>query len=325
MTIQNNDAPIARRHREHRILSPFGDGRHPHRVANLLNNVLASCEFMPFPGSKFSKDGTYYLLTSDNGRDIEPSFKFVFDALDEMTKSIGAEKGDLGLVVSVRNNYLKRYQPIAAWNLDEVPSGPWSPNPVKLQSHKSLGFIVAIRVSKNTAKLRKNGLDHGKVLCRREFHVREPSESGASFPFEWSEFGPPTDYPDELLWYIEWLPSEGDGNPYKRPVKEALVVRGNTKVQQILLDMNRVPGARGLAWKSIASEIITDIWTTVIINCEDDPPVEGSDDDTLAGQVFRRVSEEKGIPYDEVSTMVADAPDFTELRKVVAEAIRVVV
>ncbi|MCY4651819.1 MAG: hypothetical protein OXC95_01500 [Dehalococcoidia bacterium] len=328
MTNQNNDPPIARRHSEHRILPPFGDGTHPYRVANLLSNTLASCEFMPFPDGKFSEESTYYLGTSDNERDIEPSFKFVLNNSDEMTKSIGADKNDLSLIVSARNNYLKRYKPIAEWNLVEVPSGPWSPKPAKLhglQSRRAMSFIVAIRVSNSTPILRDNGLDIGKVLCRREFHVREPSDFGASFPFEWSKFGPPTDYPDELLWAIEWFDADGDDNPYKRPVKDVLLVRGNAKVEKILLEMNRVQGAHGLVWKSIASEIITDIWTTVITNCKDDPPVEGSDDDTIAGQVFRRISTEANMPYEEVPTLAADAPEYTELRKVVAKAIKVVV
>lgn len=328
MTNQNNSTRTARRHRERRILSPFGDGTQPHRVANLLNNTLAPCEFMPFPDGKFSPDSTYYLMASDNDRDIEPSFRFALDSSDEMIQSIGADKSDLSLIVSARNNDLKRYKPIGEWNLAKVPTSPWSPAPAKLQnlqSHKSMSFIVAIRVSNSTPKLLENGLDNGKVLCRREFHVREPSDSGASFPFEWFEFGPPTEYPDELLWAVEWLPTVEDGNPYKRPVKEALIVRGNTKAQQMLLDMNRVPGARGLVWKSIASEIVTDIWTTVITNCEDDPPVEGSDDDTLAGQVFKRISTEEDMPYEEIPGLTADAPDYTELRKIVAKVIKVVV
>ena len=328
MTNQNISAQTARRHRERRVLSPFGDGTQPHRVANLLNNVLASCEFMPFPEGKFSIDSTYYLLASDDDRDIEPSFRFTLDNLDEMTKSIGVDKSDLSLIVSVRNSHLKRYRPIGAWNLVEVPTSPWSPQPEKLQnlqSRKSMSFIIAIRVSNSTPGLLKNGLDNGKVLCRREFHAREPSDSGASFPFEWFEFGPPTDYPDELLWAIEWLPTEEDGNPYKRPVKEALIVRGNTKAQQMLLDMNRVPGSHGLVWKSIASEIVTDIWTTVVAGCDEDPPIEGDEDDTLAGQVFNRISAEADMPFEEVPSLVADAPDYTELRKIIAKVIKVVV
>ena len=328
MTNQNTSTQIARRHRERRMLSPFGDGTQPHRVTNLLNNTLASCEFMPFPDGKFSTDSTYYLLDSDDDRDIEPSFRFALDNSDEMTKSIGADKSDLSLIVSARNNHLKRYMPIGAWNLVEAPTSPWSPEPAKLQnlqSHKSMSFIIAIRVSNSTPRLQKNGLDNGKVLCRREFHVREPSDSGASFPFEWFKFGSPTNYPDELLWAIEWLPTEEDGNPYKRLVKEALIVRGNTKAQQMLLDMNRVPGARGLVWKSIASEIVTDIWTTVVTGCEDDPPIEGDEDDTLAGQVFKRISTEADMPFEEVPSLVADAPDYTELRKIIARVIKVVV
>ena len=328
MTNQNSNLKVARRHREHRMLSPFGDGTHPYRVANLLNNTLASCEFMPFADGKFSSETTHYLLASDSDRDVEPSFKFVLDNLDEMAKSINADKTDLSLIVSARNNYLKRYKPIGEWNLDEVPSGHWSPKPAKLeslQSHRTMSFIIAVRVSNSTPKLQDNGLDYGKVLCRREFHVREPSDFGASFPFEWGKFGPPTDYPAELLWAIEWLDSEGDDNPYKRPVKEALLVRGNTRVEEILSDMNRVRGARGLAWKAIASEIITDIWATVINNCQDDPPEEGSDDDTLAGQVFRRISTEANMPYEDIPTLLEGAPDYTAIRKIVAKAIKVVV
>lgn len=327
MTSQNSNSKTATRHRERRILSPFGDGTQPRRVTNLLNNALASCEMMPFPGGKFSNEETYYLLASDSGRDVEPSFRLALDNLNEMTDSIGAGKTDLSLIVSARNSNLKRYKPIGQWNLDEVPTNPWSPkaaNLRSLQSHTAMSFVIAIRVSNNTPELKANGLDVGKVLCRKEFHVRESRDSGASFPFEWVEFGVPTNYPAELLWAIDWLSGDDDGNPYKRPVKEVLIVRGNAKVEKTLLDMDRVPGARGLVWKSIAAEIITDIWTTVITDCQDDPPNE-SDSETLAGQVFQRISIEEELPYEEIPKLVADAPDYTELRKVVAKAIKVVV
>lgn len=328
MTNQNNNSKTAKRHREHRVLSPYGDGTQPHRVTNLLINTLASCEFMPFADGRFSDDTTYYLLATDVSRDIEPSFKLTLDNLDEMTESIGANKADLSLIISARSSHLKRYEALGQWKLDEVPSCSWSPKPEKLrklQARKSMTFVIAIRVSNSTPELEANGLDIGKVLCRREFHVREPSDSGASFPFEWFEFGPPTDYPTELLWAIEWFDTDGDDNPYKRPVKEALIVRGNAKVEKLLLDMNRVQGARGLVWKSLASEIITDIWTTVITGCKDDMPDEEEDDATLAGQVFRRISAEADRPYEEIPDLIADAPDYTELRKIVAKAIKVVV
>ena len=266
MTNQNKETKTARRHRERRVLSPYGDGTQPHRVANLLNNTLTQCEFKPFPNIKFLNEDNYYLLASDSNMDIEPSFKLTLNQLDEMTKSVGANKGDLSLIVSARSSHLKRYQPIGQWKLNEAPTDPWSPSPEKLrgvQAHRSMSFIIAIRVSNSTPELQANGLDLGKVLCRREFHAREPNEAGASFPFEWFEFGPPTDYPNELLWAIEWYGADGDDNPYKRSVKDALMVRGNTKVEKRLVDMDRVPSARGLVWKTIASEIIVDIWEKV--------------------------------------------------------------
>ena len=327
MTSQSDKSNTARRHRERHILSPYGDGTQPHRVTNLLSNTLASCEFMPFSDGRFSSEGTYHLLTSDGSRDIESSFKLTLNRLDEMTHSIGADKSDLSLIISARSSDLKRYQPLGQWKLDEIPPFPWTPKPEKLrrlQSHTSMSFIIAIRVSNNNPGLEANGLDLGKVLCRKEFHVRKPSDTASSFPFEWFEFGPPSDYPAELLWAIEWFDADGDDNPYKRPIEEALIVRGNAKVEKLLLDMNRVPGAKGLVWKSIASEIVTDIWTTVITGCEDDPPEEQEDDETLAVQVFKRIATEADIPYEEIPSLIANAPDYTELRKIVAQAVKVV-
>ena len=93
-------------------------------------------------------------------------------------------------------------------------------------------------------------------------------------------------------------------------------------MEKLLQDMNNVPGAHGLVWKSIAAEIVTDIWATVITGCADDPPEET--DESLAGQVFKRVAIEADKPYEEIPDLIADAPDYTELRKIIAQTLKVV-
>ena len=316
----------SRKHRERRVIPPFGDGSRPHHMENLLNGVLAKCRFMPFKGGVFSAEPAYQMIASEIGMDIEPSFDLNLDRADEFISELGAKKDDLSLVVSARSGALKKYQALGQWTLDEVPPNPWSPKSEKLQSlqaYRTLDFIIAIRVRTNHAGLQKNGLEFGKILCRREFTVREPQDSGISFPFEWSEFGSGSRYPSEMLWAIHWLEPDEDRNPCHQPVKDALVVYGNKKVERALINLSAVSGARNLIWRTLACEIVSNIWETVIAKCIDELP-DPDDDATLAGQVFGRIAQEEDISYDEIPDLLSEDRDNIRIRELVSRILKVV-
>ena len=319
------------------MIPPFGDGSQPHRTALLLNSVLSRCRFMPFSGGRFLESDTYYLLAEEAELDIDPVFEFRLSEIDALAESLRASRSDLSLVVSMRNGLLRRYRPLGRWRLNEDVPEAWSPDQDSmrgLQSKTTVGFILGVQVSSDTAELNSSGLSFGKVLCRKEFTVRAPQDDGTDFPFQWTDF-PSIGYPPELLWAIQWLNgAEGEGdntlssgeNPYKRPVRDVLVVHGNAAAERTLTQM---PGGGGglynLVWRSIAAEITTDIWEAVIRGCSKDLP-DRDDIDTLAGQVFNRVSDLLGLDYAEIHDhLFGDADiDKTELRKAVSRIIRVV-
>ena len=86
---------VMRRRKERRAIPPFGDGTHPNRVSNLLDNALAPCRFAPFPDSGFVSGEPYYLDSEEQGLDIEPRFRIGLDRVGELISAIGARKDDL--------------------------------------------------------------------------------------------------------------------------------------------------------------------------------------------------------------------------------------
>ena len=318
------EAQVRRRRKERRAIPPFGDGTHPNRVSNLLHSALAPCRFAPFQESGFVSDGPYYLKTEEVELEIEPRFQIALDRVDELVSALGTREDDLRLSLSVRGRHLMRYEVLEEWKLSTIPAKAWSPDPDSLrplQSHRDMSFILALRVVADRLALRKNGLDPGKVLCRKEFNVREPVIS-SNFPFEWRKFSEETDYPEEMLWVINWNVSREDENPYDRPVDEVLTVWGNSKAEAALLKMGGVTGSHNLAWKMLAADITTEIWW-VVISTIDEPP-STSDDSTLAGQVFSRLSMQSGKDYEEIHRLPNDEDGRTELRKLISTIVKVV-
>ena len=318
------EAQVMRTRTERRAIPPFGDGSHPNRVSNLLDSALAACRFAPFPLSRFINDGPYYLKTEEVELDVKPRFHIEIDRVDELVSALGTREDDLRLSLSVRSRHLMRYDVLKEWDLSTIPANAWSPEAESLghlQSHRDMSFILALRVVADRSALRKNGLDPGKVLCRKEFNIKEPVVS-SNFPFEWRKFGEETDYPEEMLWAINWnVPSE-DGNSFNRPVDEVLTVWGNSKAEVALSKIGRVAGAGYLAWKMLAAEITTEIWWTVISTIDEPPSTD--DDSTLAWQVFSRLSMESGKTFEEIHELRNDEDGRPELRKLVSTIVKVV-
>ena len=317
-------AQVRRKRKERRAIPPFGDGTHPNRVSNLLDSALAPCRFEPFPESGFVSDGPYYLNSQEVDLEVEPRFQIALDRVDELASALGAREDDLRLGLSARSRHLMRYEVLKEWDLSNIPAKAWSPDPDslrRLQSRRDMSFILAMRVVADRPALRKNGLEPGKVLCRKEFNVREPVNT-SNFPFEWRRFGEETDYPAEMLWVINWKVDAADESPYDRPVDEVLTVWGNSKAQAALLKMGGVAGSRNLAWKMLAAEITTEIWWEVISTIEEPPP--NADDRTLAGQVFARLSMASGRHYEEIHGLRKDEDGRVELRKLISTIIRVI-
>ena len=318
------EAQVRRRRRERRAIPPFGDGTHPNRVSNLLDSALAPCRFAPFSESRFVSDEPYYLNSEEVDLEVEPRFQIALDRVDDLVSALGTREGDLTLSLSVRSRHLMRYEVLEQWDLSSIPAKAWSPDHDSLshlQSHRDMSFILAMRVVADRPALRRHGLDPGKVLCRKEFNIREPVIS-SNFPFEWRKFGEDTDYPEEMLWVINWNVDRADESPYDRPVDEVLTVWGNSKAEAALSKMGGVAGSRNLAWKMLAAEITTEIWWEVISTIEEPP--SNADDNTLAGQVFSRLSMESGRPYEEIHGLRKDDDGRTELRKLISTIVKVV-
>ena len=318
------EARVMRRRKERRAIPPFGDGTHPNRVSNLLDSALAACRFSPFPESGFVSDGPYYLNSQEVDLKVEPRFQIALDRVDELVSALGTREDDLRLSLSVRSRHLMRYEVLEEWDLSTIPAKAWSPGLGSLrplQSHRDMSFILALRVVADRPALRKNGLDPGKVLCRKEFNVREPVIS-SNFPFEWVQFGKETGYPEEMLWVVKWKVDAADESPYDRPVDEVLTVWGNSKAEAALLKMGGVAGSRNLAWKMLAAEITTEIWWEVISTIEEPP--SNADDSTLAGQVFSRLSMESGKHYEEIHELRNEEDGRLELRKLISAVVKVV-
>ena len=320
----NQVAQVRRRRRERRAIPPFGDGTHPNRVSNLLDNALASCRFAPYPDSGFVSNEPYYLKSEEVDIEVHPRFQIVLDRVDELVSAIGAREDDIKLSLSVRSRHLMRYEVLKEWDLSTIPTGAWSPDSESLrplQSHRDMSFILAMRVVTDRSVLRDNGLEPGKVLCRKEFNIREPVVS-SNFPFEWRKFGEETEYPEEMLWVINWNVDEADDRPYDRPVDEILTVWGNSKAESALQKIGGVSGSRYLAWKMLVAEITTEIWWKVISTIVEPPPI--TDDSTLAGQVFSRLSMESGKAYEEIMGFGSDEDGRLELRKLISTILKVV-
>ena len=318
------ETQVRRRRRERRAIPPFGDGTHPNRVSNLLDSALEPCRFAPFPESGFISNEPYYLKSEELDVEVNPRFQIVVDHIQELVDALGASKDDLNLSLSVRNRHLMRYDILKEWGLSNIPIQAWSPDPDSLrplQSHRDMSFILSMRVVADKPSLRENGLEPGKVLCRKEFNVREPVSSH-NFPFEWRKFGEETDYPEEMLWVVDWKVDSSDDNPYDRPVDEVLTVWCNSKAESALQKMGTITGSRNLAWKMLAAEITTEIWWEVISTIVE-PPSDG-DERTLAGQVFSGLSMESGKSYDELHELRNEVNGRVELRKLISTIIKVV-
>ena len=185
MTTESKPQDLHLRRRERRPVPPFGDGSNPGQVSQAIRSALDPCRFAPFPDSPLTNDKTYILQPHEYEKRIEPRFKLQLDNADELALSVGATSNDLCLSISARDRHIKRYLALKQWGLDGMPEA-WTPNPKLLgrfQGRRDLNFILAIRVVSDNPRLRQNGLEPGKVLSRREFVIRKPTD--LSFPFEW--------------------------------------------------------------------------------------------------------------------------------------------
>ena len=307
--------------KERRSIPPFGDGKDPNATSNVLDNILAKSRFTPFPNVGLDDIDTYFLSSEEATRAIEPKFEIVVNQVDELSGRLGLRERDIEVGMSIRSRYLRRYQVLQRWNLASIPLDPWSPAPEKiarLQSERGMDFVLAVRVVATRKQLILQGLDPNKVLARRVFSVKENVEA-FTFPFRWVKFGEETKYPEESLWAIEWNELD-DEAPFERPVGELLTVLVNEKAESPLRAMNEVHGANDLAWRMLAADITTQIWTDVLSKTENEP--DETDQETLVGQVFARLSRASGIPYSDLKSLID--PDVEELRGLVAKILTVV-
>ena len=309
--------------KERRAIPPFGDGKDPNATSNVLDNLLAKSRFTPFPNVGLDNIDTYFLSSDEANRAIEPKFEIVVNQVDELTNRLGLREGDIEVGMSIRSRYLRMYQVLQRWNLASIPLDPWSPAPEKiarLQSERGMDFVLAVRVVATRKQLILQGLDPNKVLARRVFSVKENVEA-FTFPFQWVKFGEGNHYPEQSLWVIEWKDLD-DEAPFERPVGEVLTVLVNEKAESSLRAMNEVHGSNDLGWRMLAADITTQIWADLLSKTENEPNEE--DHETLAGQVFARLSRASGIPYSDLKSLVGQDDSREELRSFVAQILNVV-
>ena len=251
---------------ERRLIPPFGDGAEPNALSNVLDGVLDRCRFSPFLDGPLIDENTHLLSIDDAERPICPQFELVIDQLDELDRRLSVHAEDLAVGLSVRSRHLRRYEVLERWAVDEVPEA-WSPDPAKLeefQSGRGMEFVLGIQVSVHREALALQGLEAGKVICRKAFSVTLPAEN-FGFPCRWSKFGGDTEYPEEALWGIDWNEPE-DGRQYELPVDQVLTVLVNEKAQEPLRLVGGVHGANDIAWKMLAADVTTQIWADVLAN-----------------------------------------------------------
>ena len=309
--------------RERRAIPPFGDGASPNAVSNILDSVLAECRFAPFAGMALGAE-THFLAEDEAEHPIEPRFRILLDRIDELGNTLGLHPEDLEVGLSVRNRHLRRYEILGKWGIAELPIDGWSPDPAMLkdlQSEREIDFILAVRVVASRGQLSAQGLDANKVLCRKVFSVREPSDA-STFPFRWANFGEGTEYPEEALWVVE-PKSPYDDDEFGLPVSDLLTVVVNASARDSLQAMDAAKGSNGLAWRMLAADITTQIWANVLSKIDYEP--EEDDTESLAGQVFSRLSEASGRPYADLKELASGDDHNTELRNLVARILKVVV
>ena len=307
---------------ERRLIPHFGDGADPNALSNVLEAVLGKCRFSPFQDTPLLDETTYLLSVDDTERPICPQFELMIGELDELDRLLSLSAEDLAAGLSVRSRHLRRYAVLANWTVEDVPD-VWAPaldSLAQFQSGRGMEFVLSVRVSGHREALSKQGLEAGKVICRKVFSVSLPTDN-FSFPFRWVKFGGETAYPEEALWAIEWNEPD-DGRQYEIPVDQVLTVLVNEKAQQPLRLIGGVHGGNDIAWKMLAADITTQIWADVLANYEGEPTEE--DVETLVGQIFSRLAGASSLPYSEIAGLVARDDSLTALRNHVAEIVRVV-
>ena len=183
-----------------------------------------------------------------------------------------------------------------------------------------MDFVLSLRINANDSTLKLQGMQQYTVLVRKIFSIREKIEV-STFPFEWIEFnGAP--YPTEALWVIEWY--DPDSNDFDHPVNELLKVYGNKRLDKPLTDLGRVRTARDLAWKMLAADITTQIWSHVLLKIEIENLPDTEDTRTLAGQIFTRISRMTEKTYAEIKGLMEQNDGGAELRTLVAGILKVI-
>ena len=327
MTTSQTNPEYRRHRRERRQIPPFGDGSAPNSVSNFLDGLL-SCRFAPFPSHNPTDEDRYVLAPDEPERPIAPRFEIAASGADRLPDFLNARISDFDLGISVRSRHIRTYRVLAKWPLSEIADAPkkWEPDAAKLedlQTGRGMDFFISVIVSADRSALAKLGMSLGKVIARKEISIKEPTDSQA-FPIDWLEFGVGNNYPKEALWVIEWKDGAAaeSESPFAVPVEDALMVYMNKAAEQQLTAISQVAGAERFAWRILASEITAQIWAVVLRETQNEP--DEDDADTLAGQVFARLSRISGKPYSELSAL-ADADDrLSELRHLVARLNQVV-
>ena len=254
---------------------------------------------------------------------IEPRFKIRLTNAEWLMKDWGLQDNEIKVALSARVSRLKTYRVLDQWPMGYLPEDGYTPAPdlmIDLQSGQRIDFTLVVRTTGARSELKHQRLGGGRVLCRQTFSLLADAK-GPMFPMEWIEFGTER-YPENLLWSVDWIDSDGSMN-YDVPVDEALMVRANTRAQEMLLAAAEPRTARDLPWRMLAADIYVQICFDVLSNYVALP--NENEINTVAGQVFARLAQasEPVLSYSNVKELHTE-DGLHELRRRVAACLKVV-
>ena len=186
-----------------------------------------------------------------------------------------------------------------------------------------MDFVMSLRVASDRKELSEQGFLRGTVILRKVFSVKQLTIMESSFPMKWDDFGK-LGYPKEALWVIEWTGGDFDEEEvFNRPIGEVLMVYLNNAAEATLNEMDEALG-KGMAYKMLATEILTQIFSDVIEHMKNEPTP--GDTSTLAHQVLAKIEGVTGMDFDTIRETLKPDSDIShkDLRNYVAQVCKLV-
>ena len=221
------------RHRE--IVFPF----------DIYNRVLSQCEVAPnLPeGAQHGRDR--WVTTPDDVRDgfaFHLGLNCDWGSIPRVTEY---QLTDLGLVVRLRNEGLKKAEVIESWPASEIPEDA---NFSGLRTGLNFQIEVSVITLRYMPRSGSPDVFAGSVVANRRFTF---NTSGFLFPMEYANFAE-LGYPPNALWHIEFE----DVESVDAPAEECVKVHLNEKVRPLFEATTREKRAACGAFTNVTGPLI---------------------------------------------------------------------